>query len=488
MRRTTQKLLALGTAATLGLAACGDDETTPAVSGQAVSVEDTATTMAEDPAAAAGEEAAAIGETDTAAVDATTDDPASTLRSQLTSLLQEDVLLAGAAIEAMIDADGDTDDPSVTAALAALDESSVALGDVIGTVAGQEDADAFLEVWQGHTEDFVAYAVGRIEEDDDAVQQSLAELEEFQQGTADFLDELTDGELLADELFGSFEMHVTTMTEAIDAMVAEDPEAFGLLLDAADHMEVLASDIASGVAAAHPDDFAGEVASVPSETRASLSGILQAHAYLSGIALEQVVEAGGAVEDPLVQASTTALDANSVDLANAIGAGAGNDERQELLDLWREHIDHFVTYAVGRTTGDQAAIDQALADLAAYQQAAGQFFERTTAGAIAAADVVTALEGHVATMTAAIDAFAAGDPAAYSQLRAAGQHLTTTAATLAAAIVQASEAEAAAEPDSGTTETTMAGEAGSTSGSGSTTDGGSTDAGSTTDSGATTDS
>lgn len=446
MRRTTQKLLALGTAATLGLAACGgDDETTPAVSGQAVA----ATAPAESAEGGADD---AATEAELELENATTDDAASTLRAELTSLLQEHVYLAGVAIETALDTGG-VDDPAAAAAVDALDQNSAALGDAIASVSSPEDGEAFLEAWREHVGFFVDYTLGRVEEDRDAVNQALADLEGYQETTADFLEELTDGEMLADETFGALEMHVTTLTEAIDAMVADDPEAFALLREAADHMDVLATDLATGIGASQSEELSGDVASVPAETRATLTSALQAHAYLAGIAIEQAVEAGGAVEDPAVQAAVTTLDDNSVDIANAVGSVAGNDERAEFLDLWRQHIDSFVAYAVGLAGGDQAAAEAARTDLDAYRLAAGDFFERITDGAIPAGDVVADLDLHVATMLGTIDAIAAGDPTTFAQLREAGQHMRTTAAALATAIVQAGEAEDAAEPADETTET-----------------------------------
>ena len=53
------------------------------------------------------------------------------------------------------------------------------------------------------------------------------------------------------------------VTEAIDAMVAEDPEAPGLLDEAAGHMDAVAAALATGIVAAFPDELTGDPLSVP---------------------------------------------------------------------------------------------------------------------------------------------------------------------------------------------------------------------------------
>ncbi|MGK0277132.1 MAG: hypothetical protein ACI9N0_003531, partial [Ilumatobacter sp.] len=69
--------------------------------------------------------------------------------------------------------------------------------------------------------------------------------------------------------------------------------------------------------------------------------------------------------------------------------------------------------------------------------AAGAFFEEITGGEIPADVLIPGLEEHVRTLTLAIDSMVAGDVAAFSQLRAAGQHMPNAALLLATGIVAA---------------------------------------------------
>jgi hypothetical protein len=72
-----------------------------------------------------------------------------------------------------------------------------------------------------------------------------------------------------------------------------------------------------------------------------------------------------------------------VAVADAVGAIVP-DQRDAFLDAWRAHIGDFVSYAVAAESGNADAKAKAVADLAAYTQSQGAFFERITGGALPA--------------------------------------------------------------------------------------------------------
>jgi hypothetical protein len=424
VRTPTKKLLALALASSVALAACGDDDEQPASSGIPAEVEETTTTEAADDGATEGEAAS-------------TETGAATLRAGLTSLLQEHVYLAGIVVETAVDAGGDMQAAPVQAAVATLDENSVAIADAIGSVAGDDDREAFLEQWRGHIGFFVDYTLGTATGDQAMIDQALTDLDGYRQAAGAFFEEITGGELPADAVESELAMHVESLTAAIDAVVAGDTQAFSLLQDAADHMDMTATAIAGAVVDALPDQFDGDVESAPAETRAVLTSLLQEHVYLAGIAIEQAVEAGGDLEAPAVAAAVAVLDENSVEIADVIGSVAGDDNREAFLEQWRGHIGFFVDYTLGTATGDQAMVEKALTDLDGYRQAAGAFFEEITGGELPAAAVESELDTHVTSLATAVDSLVAGDAAVFSQLREAAQHMPMTAGAIAAAVVAA---------------------------------------------------
>jgi hypothetical protein len=366
-----------------------------------------------------------------------TDDGASTLRAGLTSLLQEHVYLAGITIETAVDAGGNMDDPTVQAAAAALDENTVALSEAVGSVAGDEQGQAFLQLWRNHIGFFVDYTLGKATGDQAKVDQALQDLAGYEQAAGAFFEDVTGGAIKSADLVKGLDGHIATLTAAIDAVVAGQPEAFDQLREAAQHMFGAALFLSTGISQAAPDMFPGDVTSAPAETRATLTNLLQEHVYLAGIAIEQAVEAGGDMEAPAVQAAVATLDENSVALSDVVASVAGDDNGATFLDLWRTHIGFFVDYTLGKATGDDAMVQQALTDLDGYRQTAGAFFEDITGGEIHAEDVEASLDEHVATLTAAIDDVVAGDAAAFHDLRIAAQHMPMAALALSTGIVAA---------------------------------------------------
>ncbi|MGB3733426.1 MAG: hypothetical protein WA964_00620 [Ilumatobacter sp.] len=457
MRNSSRKLLVLAATVSMTAAACGSDsndattDETPVVT-EAIEEEAPVVTDAMEEEAPvetdameedAMEEEAPVEtdamedapEADAAAF--AVDDGASTLRAGLTSLLQEHVYLTGIVVETAVDAGGDLEGEEVQAAIAALDENTVALADAVGSVAGPENGDAFLELWRQHIGFFVDYTLGEATGNEEMKTQALTDLEGYQQAAGAFFEEITGGAIVADTLVGGLEGHVETLTAAIDAMVADSPEQFALLGAAADHMKGAAMLLSTGIVEALPEMFPGETDSGPAETRTALTFQLQEHVYLAGIALEQAVDNGGDLENPVVAAAVAELDVNTVELSEIVGSVAGEENGAAFLELWRNHIGFFVDYTLGEATGNEEMKTQALSDLEGYQQAAGAFFEEITGGEIVAADLIAGLEVHVETLTLAIDDMVAGNTAAFTDLRKAGQHMPKAALLLATGIVAA---------------------------------------------------
>jgi len=239
VRTPTKKLLALALASSVALAACGGgDDDQPASSGvPAEEVEETTTSEASEDGMADGDAAS-------------TETGAATLRAGLTSLLQEHVYLAGIVVETAVDAGGDLEAPPVAAAVATLDENSVAIADAIGSVAGEENRDAFLEQWRGHIGFFVDYTLGKATGDQAMVDKALTDLDGYRQAAGAFFEEITGGELPADAVESELETHVTSLATAVDSLVAGDAAVFTQLREAAQHMPMTAAAIAAAVVAA----------------------------------------------------------------------------------------------------------------------------------------------------------------------------------------------------------------------------------------------
>jgi hypothetical protein len=325
---------------------------------------------------------------------------AAALRAQLTYLLTEHVYLAGIAVDTAYVTGADS--PEFKLAAQTLDANSVALSEAVGSIAGDKQAETFLTAWRSHIDDFVAYAVAAKEGDEAGKREALRNLAAYQRTAGQFFAEVTGGALPASAVRASLAEHVETLTAAIDAFAAGDPSGFDKLKAAADHMPMTATALADGIDQAA--DIAGNPNDQASEVRAALNGMLTAHVYLSGIGVFTAYVDGA--DSPAFAAAAGTIDANSVELADAVTSLTDQATGESFLQSWRSHIDDFVAYAVAVAGDDQQAQDEAQANLQAYAEVSGTNFEEITGGALTAAAVQHEFEMHIASLSEAIDALA----------------------------------------------------------------------------------
>jgi len=166
--------------------------------------------------------------------------------------------------------------------------------------------------------------------------------------------------------------------------------------------------------------------------RVGLNALLSEHVYLAAAATNAAL--GG--RQPEFEAAAAALDANSVDVARAIGSVYGPDAEQAFLPLWRKHIGMVVEYTVGAANGDRARQEKAVNDLVGYTQDFGAFLSGANPN-LPKAVVADLVKHHVLTLKAVIDAQAAKDQdRVYTALRTGAGHMQMIADPLAGAIAK----------------------------------------------------
>ncbi len=328
---------------------------------------------------------------------------ASELQAGLTALLQEHVYLAGIALDTAAGFGFDSQEFELAAAQ--LDRNSVALSEAVGSIAGEEKGAAFLDLWRQHIGFFVDYTKGAAAGDEEMKQAAVDSLMGYTKDAGAFFEEITGGALPADAVSGSLVEHIETVNAAIDAVAAGDTSVFDNLKAAADHVNMAAKTLAGGIAQAA--GLEGDPSSQAATLRADLTGLLQEHVYLAGIAVKTAYAAGPDSEAFTAAAAT--LDTNSQELAGAVGSIAGDEKGAAFLDLWRQHIGFFVDFAVGAAGDDTAAQATAIENLAGYTQDAGAFFEEITGGELPADAVASGLEMHISTLAGAIQSLAGVD-------------------------------------------------------------------------------
>ena len=169
-----------------------------------------------------------------------------------------------------------------------------------------------------------------------------------------------------------------------------------------------------------------------SDLRTGLNSLFREHVFLAAAATGAAL----AGRDGEFKAAAGALDANSIDIAKAIGAVYGAGAEQAFLPLWRKHIGFVVDYTVGVATKDDAKKNKAVTDLVQYTQDFGAFL--ASANPNLPKDVVANLvKDHALTLKDVIDAQATGDMnKTFMAIRSAAGHMGMIADPLAAAIVK----------------------------------------------------
>jgi len=176
----------------------------------------------------------------------------------------------------------------------------------------------------------------------------------------------------------------------------------------------------------------GHHGTMSSDLRTSLNSLFREHVFLAAAATGAAL----AGRDGEFKAAAGALDANSIDIAKAIGAVYGAGAEQAFLPLWRKHVGFVVDYTVGVATKDDAKKNKAVTDLVQYTQDFGAFL--ASANPNLPKDVVANLvKDHVLTLKDVIDAQATGDMnKTFMAIRSAAGHMGMIADPLAAAIVK----------------------------------------------------
>src|SRR5215813_1085989 len=359
---------------------------------------------------------------------ATATTPAATLRTALNALLSEHVILAAAATSAALDGR----DAEFKAAAGALDANSVDIARAIGSVYGADAERAFLPLWRRHIGFAVDYTVGVATRDQAKQQKAVDNLVAYTQDFGAFL-ESANPNLPKSVVADLVKHHVVRLKNVIDAQAARDyTRAYMAQRAATAHMKMIADPLAQAIVTQFPDKFVGNPQTAAAGLRSSLNVALREHAYLAGAATNAAL--GG--RDAEFTAAAAALDANSVDIARAIGSVYGTDAEQAFLPLWRRHVGFFVDYTVGVATKDRAKQDKAVGDLIGYTQDFGAFLQSANPN-LPKQVVADLVKHHVITLKSVVDAQAANDQTgAYTAMRAAAGHMQMIADPLAVAIVK----------------------------------------------------
>lgn len=183
--------------------------------------------------------------------------PAAALRSGLTSLLREHVLLASSATGAAIGGRQAQFEASAAALNGPTDSNTSDLVAAIASVYGDEVGTAFDGLWrsEGHIPAFVAYTQAAAAGDEAGKQAALESLTAYATTFGTTLNSVNEN-LPADAVTEAITMHATTLIAVIDAQAAGDPVAAAAALrEAVHHMSGTADVLAEATVMKFPEQF-----------------------------------------------------------------------------------------------------------------------------------------------------------------------------------------------------------------------------------------
>ncbi len=353
---------------------------------------------------------------------------AADLRVGLNLLLGEHVLIAAVATSHALGGR----DAAFKGAVGGLDANSVDISKAIGSVYGPDAEKAFLPLWRKHIGFFVDYTTGVVTKDKAKQDKAVVDLVSYSEDFAAFLSSANPN-LPKSAVTELVKGHILTLKAVVDAQAASDwPKAYGAIRSAYGHMHMIGDPLAGAIAKQFPQKFSGAVDSPAANLRNTLNLALREHAILAAMATGSAL--GGRTAE--FNAAAGAVDANSIDIAKAIGSVYGADAKKAFLPLWRKHIGFVVDYTTGLATKDQMKQDKAVADLIRYSDDFGAFLSSANPNLPKSA-VSDLVKGHILTLKDVVDAQAAKEwPKVYSNLRLATSHMAMIADPLGMAIAK----------------------------------------------------
>lgn len=182
--------------------------------------------------------------------DTTASEKAVGLRLALNHLLKEHVSLGLETLRAAYDGS-----ESFEGAFSALDENSKAIAGAVGSVYGDEAESSFLEVWRGHIVFFADYTTGLKTNDDDMVDQAIADLKGYAKTAGAFFSG-ANPHIPADAVESLAMEHGRLVRES---MMAYDQEnyvrSFEIGREATEQVGMIADALAGGIVMQFPELF-----------------------------------------------------------------------------------------------------------------------------------------------------------------------------------------------------------------------------------------
>jgi hypothetical protein len=322
--------------------------------------------------------------------------PASDFRIALGRLLGEHAYLVMEAMRA-----ASQNRPDFDALVEGVAANSQALEGAISSIYGDPAGTAFRPIWQQHIDAMFAWARATARKDTAGADAALTQMQDYRAKFGAFLTS-ANPHISGDAEAHALQLHLDQLT----SFIGQDYEqAFATQRAAYSHMFDFGDDLARAIIAQFPDRYPdGTAAFSPRTTlRLSLGRLLGEHLVLAAEAMRS-----GLVERVDASAAAASLDANSADLAAAIGKVFGADAQKAFADVWGRHVTAYLGYIDAIRDGDETARQAALESLHAYHITLADFLH-SAIPSLGKSDLESLISHHVAALVNQVDAAAADD-------------------------------------------------------------------------------
>jgi hypothetical protein len=380
---------------------------------------------------------------------------ASTLRANMTGLLESQVLLTAVATSVQVSGG----DPAP--AVAAVDNNSQGLGSLVTSVFDASVGNGLHQLLAQEVTLLLSYAKAKVAAQPapatatataasatattsaasatattaatpatpttlSPAAQVTASLDTWRGSVATLLS-AKDLNLTSQSISDELKPDVQAQLDAIDAQVAKSTGQYDKVQAAAVAMQHTADFLAAGFAKAMADRYAGTTTGTAANLRAQMTAALVSNVYLTGIATATLL--GGSDVAPVM----ATLDANTRSLANTFSANFGDASGAQFNSLWSGHIDALLSDARAGKASDSAAQASARSDLEAFPAKFAAFADRAIPK-LTADQVSSLLNAHVQSLEALVDAQVAKSPTQFDLLRMAGDRMPALADPISEAI------------------------------------------------------
>jgi hypothetical protein len=293
------------------------------------------------------------------------------------------------------------DDPDLAqAANAALGKNTEALGQLVQALFGEQAKSQFTQLWAGHVTALFNYARGLAEQDDAVRTQANAAIVRFESNLATFFSVASQGRLPRSAAEAAVRTHIAHLLDQAEAYAAKDyARSDRIYREAYTHGyglgKVLAATLLPPTAAASLDTPTWRL-------RSELGRLLGEHVVL----VVAATRAGVTNAADFATAAQT-VDANTGDLAGAMGTLFGQTAGHRFQSLWADHIDALMAYSAAVVKQDDAQRTAAEQKLATFERGLSAFLASATRTRVAPAALADALQMHDRMLVQDADAFAA---------------------------------------------------------------------------------